>query len=89
MQTSDFDVMVILPASDDCFGLKVMSGSESRYEKSNCTSMVKRGIILTSENWKMLRKDIQTNCQLERCQQITGAFDGLFLAIDGALQKVP
>lgn len=89
MQTSDFEVMVLLPASEDCFGFRVMSGKETRYPKEKCAQMVKRAVLLTSANWKMLRADIQTNCQYTQCHQITGAFDGLFLAIDKGLQKVP
>jgi hypothetical protein len=89
MQTSDFEAMVILPASGDCFGLHVMSGIEKRYPAEVCKEIVKRAVFLTSANWKMLREDVQKNCQYQQCQQITGAFDGLFLSIDKALQKIP
>lgn len=88
-QASDFEIMVRLPASEDCFALKVMSGKETRYPAAECAEIVKRAVILTSENWKMLKTDIQTNCQMNECTQITGAADGLFLAIDKALNKVP
>jgi len=44
---------------------------------------------MTSESWKMLKRDIQKNCQYDQCKQISGAADGLFLAIDRALQAVP
>lgn len=81
--------MVRLPASEDCFGLRVMSGKETRYPKATCDEIVKRAIYLTSANWKLVRGDIQTNCQYAQCQQITGAGDALFLAIDRGLQKVP
>ena len=88
-QASDFEIMVQLPASEDCFALKVMSGKETRYPAYECKEMVKRAVILTSANWKLLKTDIQTNCQMNECTQITGAADGLFLAIDKALQTVP
>lgn len=89
MQTSDFEVMIELPASRDCYGLKVMSRAERRIPRLECEQMRRRAIFLTSENYKMLKTDVQTNCQLQSCKQITGAADGLFLAIDSALQKLP
>lgn len=89
LQTSDFEVMITLPASEDCYGVKVMSGAEKRYPKDECTKMRKRSIFITSENYVMLRGDVQKNCQFTECEQITGAFDGLFLSLDRALQKVP
>ena len=89
MQTSDFEVMVKLPASEDCYGVRVMSGEETRYSAFACVEMMKRAIFLTSDNWRLVRQDIQTNCQYSQCQQITGAADGLFLAIDRGLQKLP
>ena len=88
-QASDFEIMVQLPASEDCFALKVMSGKETRYPAQECREIIKRAVFLTSTNWKLLKTDIQTNCQFNECTQITGAADGLFLAIDKALQKVP
>jgi hypothetical protein len=78
--------MIRLPASEDCFGLRVMSGKEARYPREQCDDIVKRAIFLTSANWNMLRRDIQINCQHSQCTQIRGAGDGLFLAIDKALQ---
>ncbi len=87
-QASDFEVMVRLPASEDCFGLRVMSGKETRYPKEACDEIVKRAIFLTSANWNMLRGDIQKNCQQAQCHQIRGAADGLFLSLDKALQKL-
>ncbi len=89
MQTSDFEIMIRLPASRDCYGVKVMSGTETRYSEDRCDEMIKRAIYLTSDSWKLLRKDIQTNCQYQQCVQIRGAADGLFLSIDQALQKLP
>ena len=89
MQTSDFEIMIRLPASQDCYGVRVMSGTETRYPQSKCEEMIKRAIFLTSDNWKLVRKDIQTNCQYQQCEQIKGAGDGLFLAIDQALNKIP
>ncbi len=81
--------MFQLPASEDCYGFRVMSRKETRYPKEQCAEIIKRAVFLTSENYQMLRGDVQSNCQFDQCKQITGAFDGLFLAIDRGLQKVP
>lgn len=89
-QTSDFELIVRLPASGDCFGLHVMSGNETRYPAAECEQIVRRAIMLTSENWRMLKTDIQTNCQFDNtCTQIQGAADSLFLTMDKALNKLP
>jgi hypothetical protein len=88
-RASDFELIIQLPASQDCFGLRVMSGKETRYPKETCQEIVKRAVFLTSANWKLLKEDIQANCQFDQCAQIAGAADGLFLAVDQALQKLP
>lgn len=84
-RTSDFPLVIRLPASRECFEVKVMSGTEKRYSPEECDKIVAQGIILTSEAWKLLRGDIQTNCQYSECKQIRGAADGLFLSLDQAL----
>jgi len=86
-QTSDFPLVIRLPASRQCFELKVMSGLEKIIPVKECDELISRGIVLTSEAWKLLRRDIQINCQYAQCRQIEGAADGLFLSIDRALDK--
>lgn len=88
-RTSDFPLMIQLPASKECFEIKVMSGQERRYSVAECERVKERAILLTSEAWKMIKGDIQTNCQFAQCRQIEGAADGLFLSIDRALNQVP
>lgn len=88
-QVSDYQVWVKLPASGDCFGINVISKTETRLPSDQCDAMVKRAIILTSATWKQIRQDIQDNCQYQQCEQLTGKFDALFLAIDKGLQQVP
>ncbi len=88
-RTSDFPLMIQLPATKECFELRVISGRETRRPPAECEKIKERAILLTSEAWKMIKGDIETNCQYAECTQIKGAADGLFLAIDQALQKVP
>lgn len=88
-RTSDFPLMIRLPASRECFEIKVMSGAEKRYSPEECDKIISKAIFLTSESWKLLRGDIQSNCQYAQCEQIQGAADGLFLTVDKALQMAP
>lgn len=81
--------MIREPAKQTCFEVKVLSWEEKVYSKAECDRMVERSILLTSKAWKMLKTDIQSNCQTKQCKQLTGAADGLFIAIDEALQQVP
>lgn len=90
-QTSDWKAWITLPASEDCMGFSVMSGREVRLPaaSSECQKKKLRSVWIDYESYKMLRQDIQINCQLNQCKQITGAFDSMFLVIDSALQKIP
>lgn len=89
MEVADFRPHVRLPASGDCFGINVLSRKEVRLAKPQCDELIKRAIFLDSENYKLLRSSIQRNCQHFQCTQVIGAFDGLFLSLDQALQKLP
>lgn len=86
---ADIGPMVTLPASGDCYKVTVISNVKTRIPKTQCDEIKKRGIILTSEDWKRQKISIQKNCQLKKCKQLVGAFDDLFLTIDEALQKIP
>jgi hypothetical protein len=68
-----------------------MSGREERYPENSpeCIYEKLHSVRLDSESYKMLKRDIQSNCRTAQCAQITGAFDELFLSIDRAVQKIP
>lgn len=87
MDIADIGPMVTLPASGDCYQVTVLTHKKTRYPKTQCDEIKKRGIILTSEDWKKQKISIQKNCQLKKCKQLIGAFDSLFLTIDAALDK--
>ena len=86
---SDYPLFIRLPGSKQCYEIKVLSGEEKVYNEILCDEMVSKSIMLTSESWKLLRGDLQRNCQATKCEQITGAADDLFLTIDRILQKSP
>lgn len=88
-RTSDFALIIQEPASKKCFEIKVMSGAEKEYSPEECEKIKQRAILITSESWKLIKGDIQTNCQFAECRQIEGAGDGLFLSVDRALNKMP
>jgi hypothetical protein len=89
IQIADIGPMVTLPASGDCYQVTVLSQKKTRYPKAKCDDIKRRGIIITSEDWKKQKVSIEKNCQMQQCKQLVGAFDSLFLTIDSALQKVP
>jgi len=89
MKLRPFEAGVTLPYSEDCFFINVLTKEEHRYPASVCEAMKKRSIILTSDSWKILRTDIQENCQVLQCKQLVGQFDQLFLTIDSSLQLIP
>lgn len=89
LEVADFRPHVRLPYSGDCFGVNVLSHKEVRIARPQCDELIKRAIFLDSENYKLLRSSIQRNCQHFECTQIIGAFDGLFLALDKGLEKLP
>lgn len=89
MKLQPFDAGVTLPYSGNCFFVNVLTKKEIEYPKAVCDAMKKRSVILTSESWKILRKNIQDNCQALQCKQLVGQFDQLFLIVDDALQKLP
>jgi len=49
----------------------------------------KTGDDLTSEAWRIIRTDIQTNCATAQCIQLTGKLDSIFLEIDKGLNQIP
>lgn len=89
MQLHDWKAGVTLPYSERCYFVHVLSGDIEEYPAVACEDLKKRSIIMTSSDWKVLREDIQSSCQMAQCQQIIGRFDNLFLVIDQALQKIP
>lgn len=78
--------MVMLPASKKCFEVKILSHAEKTYSADECKKIAEKSILLTANSWRMLKTDIQSNCQTSKCKQLTGAADGLFIAIDSALR---
>lgn len=88
MRISDVGPMVQLPYSKECFQVYVLSGRERLYPPEECEKIKARGIIITSETWKLLRGDIQINCQLAKCKQLQGAGDQLFFIINDAANKL-
>lgn len=90
-QTSDWQANITLPATLDCYGFNVMSGKETRLpaEAKACEIKKLKSVWIDYENYKILRGDVQKNCQLNQCTQMIGAFDNLFLKMDAALGQIP
>lgn len=88
-QIKDFKAGVTLPYSEACYFKYVMSKRSEEYPKRKCEEIKKRSLIITSDDWKVIRENFQSNCALVQCKQLVGKFDQLFLSIDSALSKVP
>lgn len=88
-RVNDYPLTIRLPASRECYERKVMSKQSRRYSEEECDKIVARGIILTSETWRLMRADLKANCQNAKCRQLEGAADDLFIALDKALQVIP
>lgn len=86
-QVSDFQVDVTL-VSGDCYIFNVVSGKEHRLkaDSEECQIRKRRSVRITSENYLILRKDIFKNCQFNKCKELVGVLDELFLAIDMGLR---
>jgi hypothetical protein len=89
MTLHDFKAGVTLPYSGNCFFVNAVSGKEQEFPESECEAMKKRGLIILSDDWKIIRQNFQENCQAFQCKQLVGQFDQLFLVIDKNLQLIP
>lgn len=90
-KTSDWAASITLPGSQDCYSFHVMSGKEKRSaaDSAECIRLKERSVYIDFENYVLLRRDIQDNCQFAKCKQIKGALDNLFFTIDAGLGKIP
>lgn len=88
VEVPDFHAYVTLPASGDGFGVKTVSKTEKVIPAKEWEEVRKRGIVILSEDWKILKRTVRKNCITNKCEQAVGALDGLFLALDHALKKV-
>lgn len=86
----DFKAHITLPASEDGYWVKTVSSEEGRIPKEEWAIKRKRGIIILSEDWQILRFELLKNCLTNTaCKSVVGTFDSLFYSIDEALKKVP
>lgn len=84
----NFKAYITLPASEDGFGITTVTKEETRIPKGEWEEKKKRGIIILSEDYAILKISIKQNCRMRQCEQLVGYFDQLFLSLDDALQKV-
>ena len=84
----DFKAHITLPASGDGYYVKTVSEEEGRVPKEIWDQSRKRGIVILSEDWAILRYTILKNCLTNKCKQVVGTFDELFESLDEALKKV-
>lgn len=83
----NFRAFVTLPASGDGFGVYTVSKQEVEIPATEWEEVRKRGIVILPEDWKILKRTVRKNCITNKCKEAVGYLDGLFHAIDHALQK--
>ena len=83
----EFKAHVTLPASGNGFWVKTVSGQEGEIPKEQWDKLKKRGIVILSEDWAILRNTLLKNCLSNDCKDAVGIFDNLFYSIDQALAK--
>ena len=88
VQIPDFKAHITLPASGDGYYVKTVSKDEGRVPKEEWEQKRKRGIVILSEDWAILRYTILKNCLTMECKNAVGTFDNLFSTIDSALGKI-
>lgn len=88
-QLHPFEVGITLPYSENCRFKNVVTKAVYELEPIACEAIKKRSLILTSEAWRVIRTDIQNNCAVNQCTQLTGKLDSIFLEIDKGLNKIP
>jgi hypothetical protein len=89
VEIPDFKAHITLPASGDGYWVKTVSTDEGRIPKEQWDITRRRGIVILSEDWKILRFSLMKNCLTMKCKQAVGAFDDLFYTLDGTLKKLP
>lgn len=86
VQIPDFKAHITLPASGDGYWVKTVSKEEGRIPKAQWEVTKKRGIVLLSEDWAVLRYTLLKNCLSNDCKDTVGVFDELFYSIDSAFK---
>lgn len=89
LEIPDFKAHITLPASGDGYYVKTVSEEEGRIPKEEWEKIRKRGIVVLSEDWSILRYTILKNCLTLECKNAVGTFDGLFYSLDEAIKKLP
>ena len=85
----DFKAHITLPASGDGYWVKTVSDQEGRIPKEHWDILRKRGIVLLSEDWAILRNTVLKNCLSQDCKDTVGVFDELFYNLDAAIKLAP
>lgn len=86
VQIPDFKAHITLPASGDGYWVKTVSDEEGRIPKEQWEVMKKRGIVLLSEDWAILKFTLLKNCLSNDCKDTVGLLDDLFYTLDSALK---
>lgn len=82
----DFKAHITLPASEDGYWVKTISNEEGRIPKAEWDVKKKRGLVILSEDWAILKYTLLKNCLSNDCKDTVGVLDDLFYTLDMALR---
>lgn len=89
VEIPNFKTYVTLPASQDGHWVETITHKRGIIPKAEWEEKKKRGIVLLSEDWAVLKYTLLKNCLANECKSVAGALDGLFYAVDEALKQIP
>lgn len=83
---SDIWVNVYDPYVDKCYGVKTVSRTERELPPEQC----KRGVVIFSEDYTILKNDQYKNCLMagDKCKQVVEVLDQAVMTADKAFYEV-
>lgn len=89
VEVPSFNAYITLPASGDGFGVNTTTKKEITIPRKEWDEQKKKGIVILSKDWKVLKKTVRKNCLNSRqCVEAVGALDALFYVIDNGFQQM-
>lgn len=78
---------VELPGDQSGFGVETVTHVEHEMFPEEWANKRKGAVLLFSEDWRTLKLHVRKTCHTQQCENMIGALDGLFQAIDAGINK--
>jgi hypothetical protein len=86
-QVHPFELGYVKPYSQDCHFKNVITKEVRNIPAAQCD--LRKYLLIPIESAHTVLNDLQINCHLDQCVEISGAGDSILLSIDQGLQKIP